>query len=264
MFNWLFPPRKPARAQTPGAGAARADAARTTRESDGQELDAEAAPTLKRREERTARRERLYTAVRDAMTRAGVLSSTYKFKVLSLDARGRQYLVMVDMAAAEAAAQERLAHIETSIIEGASARYDITVKAVYWRVNDQVAPDERGAAATERARPSRPTPLEAPRAVPAARPEQPAAAKRAGSQYDPIQADEVAAFKSALAAGVARPAVAAAAAVGVAHAASAPASGRAARQAEQSYTLLTGFEDTELPDPKLRSALSGSQYGDLN
>jgi hypothetical protein len=263
MFNWLFPPRKPARTQTAGAGAARADAARSARDPDGQELQAEAAPSLKRREERTARRERLYTAVRDAMTRAGVLSATYKFKVLSLDARGLQYLVMVDLALAEAAAQERLAQIEASIIEGANARYDITVKAVYWRVNDQVTPGERAAAA-ERDRPSRPTPLEPSRAMPASRPEQPAAARRPGSQYDPIQADEVAAFKSALAAGVARPAVAAAAAVGIAPAASAAASSRSVRQTEQSYTLLTGFEDTELPDPKLRSALSGSQYGDLN
>ena len=263
MFNWLFPPRKPARTPTAGAGAARPDAVRSARDSDGQELHAEAAPSLKRREERTARRERLYSAVRDAMTRAGVLSSTYKFKVLSLDARGLQYLVMVDLASAEAAAQERLAQIEASIIEGANARYDITVKAVYWRLNDQVVPGERFAA-TERARPSRPTPLEPSRAVPAARPEEPAAAGRPGSRYDPIQADEVAAFKSALAAGVARPAVAAAAAVGIAPAASVPASSRSARQTEQSYTLLTGFEDTELPDPKLRSALSGSQYGDLN
>ena len=255
MFNWLFPARKPARTQNAGAGAARADARIDPK---GQELPEETAPALKRSEERTARRERLYTAVRDAMTRAGVLSSTYKFKVLSLDARGRQYLVMVDLASAEAAAQERLAQIEASIVEGASARYDITVKAVYWRVNDQVAPGER--ATSERARTSRPSPLEPARTAPAAQP----GVKRAGSQYDPIQADEVAAFKSALAAGVARPAAAAAAAVGIATAASARPAARAARQAEQSYTLLTGFEDTELPDPKLRSALSGSQYGDLN
>ena len=33
----------------------------------------------------------------------------------------------------------------------------------------------------------------------------------------------------------------------------------------QSYTLLTGFEDTEMPDSDTRApALSGTQYGDLN
>ena len=31
------------------------------------------------------------------MTRAGILSSGYKFKVLSLDPRGRQYLIMMDL-----------------------------------------------------------------------------------------------------------------------------------------------------------------------
>ena len=45
-----------------------------------------------------ARRELLYAVVREAMVRAGVLSSSYKFKVLSLDPRGRQFLVMVDLA----------------------------------------------------------------------------------------------------------------------------------------------------------------------
>jgi hypothetical protein len=46
------------------------------------------------------RREMLYAVVREAMVRAGVLSSTYKFKVLSLDPRGRQFMVMVDLATA--------------------------------------------------------------------------------------------------------------------------------------------------------------------
>ena len=51
-----------------------------------------------RKHERMARRELLYAVVREAMVRAGVLSSSYKFKVLSLDPRGRQFLVMVDLA----------------------------------------------------------------------------------------------------------------------------------------------------------------------
>src|SRR5689334_18159568 len=51
-----------------------------------------------RKNERLERREMLYSVVREAMIKAGVLSSTYKFKVLSLDSRGRQYLIMMDMA----------------------------------------------------------------------------------------------------------------------------------------------------------------------
>ena len=51
-----------------------------------------------RRGERLERRELLYAVVRESMTSAGVLSSGYKFKVLSLDSRGVQYLIMMDLA----------------------------------------------------------------------------------------------------------------------------------------------------------------------
>ena len=47
-----------------------------------------------RKHERLERRELLYAVVREAMIQGRVLSSSYKFKVLSLDARGRQYLMM--------------------------------------------------------------------------------------------------------------------------------------------------------------------------
>ena len=48
--------------------------------------------------------------------------------------------------------------------------------------------------------------------------------------------------------------------------AAAPADGRGpGRSAPRSYTLLTGFEDTEMPDaPAMVPALSATQYGDLN
>ena len=61
-----------------------------------------------------ARRELLYGVVREAMVRAGVLSSSYKFKVLSLDARGRQFLVMVDLSHGAGGETGRLAEIELS------------------------------------------------------------------------------------------------------------------------------------------------------
>ena len=84
------------------------------------------------------------------------------------------------------------------------------------------------------------------------------------SRYDPIQAEEVAAFKRALADGVANPAAAAAAAVGVPHGVSARAFDGSSRHGPQSYTLLTGFEDTELPDALDPHELSGTQYGKLS
>ena len=85
------------------------------------------------------------------------------------------------------------------------------------------------------------------------------------SRYEPIQADEVAAFKQALAAGVANPAAAAAAARGRVARRQRQAFDGSAMHGPQSYTLLTGFEDTEMPDAEQRMpSLSGTQYGDLN
>jgi hypothetical protein len=49
--------------------------------------------------------------------------------------------------------------------------------------------------------------------------------------------------------------------------ASAKAFDGSAKRGPQSYTLLTGFEDTELPDAIDRRTppiLSGTQYGDVN
>ena len=84
-----------------------------------------------RRNERLERRELLYSVVRESMTAAGVLSSTYKFKVLSLDSSGRQYLIMMDMPREQLADPGRFAEIEGTIARGAKERYDILVTAVY-------------------------------------------------------------------------------------------------------------------------------------
>jgi hypothetical protein len=83
-------------------------------------------------------------------------------------------------------------------------------------------------------------------------------------RFEPLQADEVAAFKQALARGAqparnAAPAIAAGAAIAATAAAATTAGGR---QASQNYTLLTGYEDTEMPEDN--QALSGTQYGTLN
>ena len=99
----------------------------------------ESPPAQSRRSERSARRELLFMVVRDCMNRAGVLSASYKFKVLSLDARGREFLVMVDLPGAQLASADRLAEIEAMVGQTAKARHNIGVKAVYWRQNDHVA-----------------------------------------------------------------------------------------------------------------------------
>ena len=188
-----------------------------------------------RRTERAARRELLFTVVRECMNRAGVLSASYKFKVLSLDARGRQFLVMVEVAGAQLRSVERLAQIETMVTQAAVAQHDISVKAIYWRQNDHVAstaPTEAKAATAAGA--------EAHRASAVA----PEAALADGQAFEPIDADEVAAFRKALANGTRRP--------------------REQKPVEsQNYTLLTGFEHTEIREDRPADVLSGSQYGDL-
>ncbi len=73
------------------------------------------------------------------MVRAGVLSASYKFKVLSLDQRGSQFLVMMDLAREFGGDTARLSEIEALIAQTAKSRYDIAVTAVYWRSNEHVA-----------------------------------------------------------------------------------------------------------------------------
>ena len=145
-----------------------------------------------RRSERMEQRDMLYIVVRDSMVRAGVLSSSYKFKVLSLDQRGRQFLVMMDLAREYGDDAVRLSEIEALMAQTAKARYDILVSAVYWRINDHVAvgvPLRKSAAAAPVARPI-------PVVVPAGTPTD---LQKPAPRYEPIAADEVAAFKRALA-----------------------------------------------------------------
>ncbi|MHB1198776.1 MAG: hypothetical protein ACYCZ6_04305 [Polaromonas sp.] len=195
---------------------------------------------------RHARREQLYVAIREAMTRAGVLSASYKFKVLSLDQPGNEFLVMLDLLKPPEDLPEQIAGIELLIVHNAKARFEITVPAVYWRIDAE--PTEKPlpgpqAAAQQAARLGGDA-VAAARA--ALRLAQPGAAR-----YEPIEADEVAAFKQALQ--VASPKSASVAAV----------QGVKTRTGLRSYTLLTGFEETEMSMADSFPALSTTQYGEL-
>jgi hypothetical protein len=116
---------------------------------------------------RHARREQLYVGIREAMARAGLLTASYKFKVLSLDQPGDKFMVMMDLAKSFSDPPGKLAEMEALIVHHAKARFEITVPAVYWRL---------GALA----------------AVPVRLP-----AQAAPTHHEPIQAEEVA-FKPAL------------------------------------------------------------------
>jgi hypothetical protein len=241
-----------------------------------------------KRNERNAKRELLFQVVREAMVRVGVLSSAFKFKVLSLDQRGRSFLVMVELSAEFSGEVEKLAEIEAMIANAAKTRYEIIVQAVYWRyfnVSQQhsgavplsTSPAASPVAATQavqqpvaRAHPplspaaSAPAPLLGAQHAPVARPA--AAVAPAKNVPDALEEDEVAAFRRALAAGATAGAGAALAAAAVKPAPVQPvasSSSSAALDAARNKLLLTGYEDTEMADDDPMPALSGTQYGEL-
>jgi hypothetical protein len=230
LFQWFV--RKPATRAAAGqqsSGLAHIDATVPFRAGGAphRSHDTSASHAANRKNERLERRELLYTVVRDAMTRAGVLSASYKFKVLSLDSRGRQYLIMMDLARKDAGAPERLAEIEGVIAQNAKTRHDILVTAVYWRLHDHVT-----------AGLSRPAVAPA-EAAHAAVPPKP--------RFEPLHADEVAAFKQAIAS------------------ASAPMPLSAPGE------IIKSGRRNPAPEPaddyevdRRASPLSGTQYGDLN
>lgn len=82
---------------------------------------------------RLNQRELLYSTVRDVMIRSGVLAASYRFKVLSLDAQGRQYLIMMDLLKDGIGEMKGLAEIESMMMQAAKVRHDLTVTGVYWR-----------------------------------------------------------------------------------------------------------------------------------
>ncbi|MBK5204533.1 MAG: hypothetical protein JJD98_03720 [Polaromonas sp.] len=191
--------------------------------------------TDERKVQRHARREQLYVAIREAMLRAGVLSARYKFKVLSLDHPGNEFLVMMDLSRVSGGSPEQFGEMEALISRIAKARFEITVAAVYWRSDEAAAV----------VNPSRRSPLAANHVL--ASP-----GKRADARFEPIQKDEVAAFRQALRAASAHgPA-------GVTE------DGVKTRSGPHSSTLLTGFEDTERAESAASPVLSSTQYGDLN
>ena len=275
LFSWFSPARKHKREAKPSvlpdSGFSRLD---STKPAHGAQHAAPAhqIPAAHRKQERNARREQLYAVVREAMVRAGVLSSSYKFKVLSLDAQGRQFLVMVDLAQGAIGDTSRTAQIETLVAQSARAKYDIQVTAVYWRTTEHVAvgdPQQRMPAVSQpaslspelpqRRAHSRPAPLEGlSKPAPLASISQPAPVSKPApleavsrpAPMEPLQPEEVTAFRKALDAGLRGERALAAAQQGV---------------RPHSYTLLTGFEDTEMaPEADgVNQELSGTQYGAL-
>jgi hypothetical protein len=192
---------------------------------------------IRRKTERVERREQLYSVVRDAMTRAGVLAASYKFKVLSLDARGANFLVMVDLSSQAADAPSRLAEIEALIAQNAKSRHEILVSAVYWRMNEMVT---TGLSARKPV-----APVLAPVAAP------PVLTARRAAPHPGLDANEVMTFKNAFAASAA--------------AAPLVASGQILTTGRRNPSPVAPFANTEVLEGEERaSPLGTTQYGDLN
>lgn len=177
-------------------------------------------------------REQLYIAIREAMTRAGILSASYKFKVLSLDKRVNNFLVMIDLTRAAGDPVFQPGEMEALIVQSARIRYHIMVSAVYWRLNEVAAagktPPPVIVAAVARS------------------------AKESSASHEPIQADEVVAFQQALLAASAHgPAVVLEKNVKVS-------------SGLRFSAQLADFEDTEIVEPASYPVLSNTQYGDLH
>lgn len=200
-----------------------------------------------RKNERLEHRELLYKVVHDSMIRTGVLAASYKFKVLSLDTRGLQYMIMMDLVNQSAGDTRRLAEIEAMMAQAAKARHDILITAVYWRVSELVTTglsEGQVMSGTEPAK-THNRPAFHPSAPPA-----PSVAK-AHPAYEPLQQDEVDAFKRALAS--------------AANVVPQSEHGRLVTSGRRNPTPPEEFEDTQIaPSDEHASPLSVSQYGDLN
>lgn len=259
IFSWLSSKKAESqRAASDSSGLGHVDATVPLEQSDrlrAKPAQPSANHAANRKTERLERRELVYDVVRDSMTRAGVLAASFKFKVLSLDASGHQYLIMVDLANQAAGDTARLAEIEAMVAQAAKMRHGILVTAVYWRVNEHVTaglspvlpastvqsakapPDEPRKQATESHLPTVPR--------------TPPATSRQLPQYEPLREDEVAVFKRALANAVPTTPL------------SAP--GQITKSGPRNPNPSIDFQDTQIVSPEERhSPLSVTQYGDLN
>ncbi len=148
-----------------------------------------------RRGRRILRREQLFSVVRESMIRGGVLSTSYEFKVLTLDANGDSFLVLIDLALpADVMPDAYLLEIERWIQASAHSRHSMSIPSVYWRrkaVHDQRGIALKAAVAAQTQRPAAP---ESPTAIPA-----PPVSRGMGAAQA-VEAAEVEAFRQALAA----------------------------------------------------------------
>lgn len=103
----------------------------------------ETGPVKMNLDERMAfRREMLFDSIRDTMQSQGILSESYRFKVVRADKRGHSFMVMMDLSTdfmdSEEGRQRPLTVLAATIGKNALTRYGLGVVAVYWRVNEEL------------------------------------------------------------------------------------------------------------------------------
>lgn len=233
IFSWLSSKPEPTSSSGLPAELAKAPARKSVLEP------TPADPQTDLKQQRHERRDQLYDVVRSVMLRSEVMPSHYKFKVLSLDARGRQFLVMIDLLGDQILSPDRWLPVELLMAMTAAQRHDLQVKAVYWRL---LLP-QAGQAATSAALFSPPVvngPVSAK-----------VAAAGAGGDFEPIDDDELIAFQRAMTGETSDEKVAAQ-------------SGRVVTSGPRKPASQPDYEDTQLLDPDdPASPLSHTQFGGL-
>jgi hypothetical protein len=173
------------------------------------------------------RREALYQVIRESMTHGGILSASYKFKVLSLDRQEGHYLAMIELIRKPGDPVLDLTEMESQIIQRARSIHQATVCAVYWRLNETaaVALPSTGQATSQ-------------------------ALDRKILPREPIQAEEIAAFRKALRSATA--------------VIDFPETTQPLRSGLRSSNHSQDFGDTEAVPSISYPTLSTTQYGDLH
>ena len=189
-------------------------------------------PIRGRKSVRLGQRELLYGVVRDVMIRAGVLVASYRFKVLSLDAQGRQYLIMMDLLKVDVGDMKRLGEIESMIVQVAKVRHDILVTGVYWRNELQKTNIKTSHKQNSEVKAPAPVPRES----------------RASSTFKELQRSEIDPLKQRITRVI-----------------SEKSSANSVISSRKNHsTSSPEFEDTRIIDPnEYGSQLSATQYGDL-
>lgn len=238
LLSWLFTKKAP-----PATQASDNNRLSSTQPAPGQAVD----PLAELKQQRHENRENLYEVVRSVMLRCEVLSSHYKFKVLSLDARGRQFLVMIDLIDDTALPPHRWAAVEQLMSTTATQHHDLQIKAVYWRMMmAQTVPAGSTPSQDATVAMGAVAPAVAAPAVTSAR--EPIAPGLHG--YEPIHQEEVLAFKKAIAASSSAPN---------------PESGQVLSSGPRHAPPEHGYEDTQLLEPDPSAApLSKTQFGGLD